>query len=97
MCLRDLAGQLVGLIGMSTVEFGMVPLGAPMRLTPKHGFWIFDESRVVVETINTELSFDTADDLDLYGRTWDGLNESAAYGARAHRIIVRARHLIAPS
>ncbi|MEV3850469.1 helix-turn-helix transcriptional regulator [Streptomyces microflavus] len=101
VCPREvMAGQLdrlVGLIGMSTVEFGIVPLGAPMRLTPKHGFWIFDESRVVVETINTELSFDTADDLDLYGRTWDGLNESAAYGARAHRIIARARHLIAPS
>ncbi|MGW9191284.1 helix-turn-helix domain-containing protein [Streptomyces rubiginosohelvolus] len=101
VCPRDvMAGQLdrlVGLIGMSTVEFGIVPLGAPMRLTPKHGFWIFDESRVVVETINTELSFDTADDLDLYCRTWDGLNESAAYGARAHRIIARAGHLIAPS
>ncbi|WP_435285880.1 helix-turn-helix domain-containing protein [Streptomyces bacillaris] len=101
VCPREvMAGQLdrlVGLIGMSTVEFGIVPLGAPMRLTPKHGFWIFDESRVVVETINTELSFDTADDLALYGRTWDGLNESAVYGARAHRIIARARHLIAPT
>ncbi|RLV64273.1 DNA-binding protein [Streptomyces sp. CBMAI 2042] len=52
---------------------------------------------MVVETINTELSFDSADDLALYGRTWDTLNESAAYGARAHRIIARARHLIAPT
>ncbi|MEU8599294.1 hypothetical protein AB0D07_37370, partial [Streptomyces globisporus] len=74
------------------------PAAAPRAgRAPKHGFWIFDESRVVVETINTELSFDTADDLDMYGTTWDGLNESAAYGARAHRIIARARHLIAPS
>ncbi len=78
VCPRDvMAGQLdrlVGLIGMSTVEFGIVPLGAPMRLTPKHGFWIFDESRVVVETINTELSFDATDDLDLCPRGGVGVD-----------------------
>ncbi|MFE6849012.1 helix-turn-helix domain-containing protein [Streptomyces sp. NPDC057686] len=93
-----MAGQLdrlVSLIGMSTVELGIVPLGAPLPLTPKHGFWIFDEERVIVETVNTELSYDSADDLALYGRVWDGLNTAATYGAQAHRLIARARHLIA--
>ncbi|MFE2020144.1 helix-turn-helix domain-containing protein [Streptomyces sp. NPDC059499] len=100
VCPREvMAGQLdrlVGLIGMSTVELGIVPLGAPLQLSPKHGFWIFDEERVIVETVNTELSFDSADDLALYGRVWDGLNAAAAYGPQAHRLIARARHLIAP-
>ncbi|WP_405597565.1 helix-turn-helix transcriptional regulator [Streptomyces sp. NBC_01410] len=95
ICPREvMAGQLdrlVGLIGMSTVELGIVPLGAPLPLTPKHGFWIFDEERVIVETINTELSYDSAEDVELYGRVWDGLNEAAAYGPRAHRLIARAR------
>ncbi|MEV8307852.1 helix-turn-helix transcriptional regulator [Streptomyces flavidovirens] len=89
-----MAGQLdrlVGLIGMSTVELGIVPLGAPLTLTPKHGFWIFDEERVIVETINTELQFEGADDVALYGRVWDQLNDAALYGARAHRLIARAR------
>jgi hypothetical protein len=95
ICPREvMAGQLdrlVGLIGMSTVELGLVPLGAPMPLTPKHGFWIFDEERVIVETINTELQYDSADDVALYGRVWDQLAEAAAYGPRAHRLIARAR------
>ncbi|WP_371588266.1 helix-turn-helix domain-containing protein [Streptomyces virginiae] len=99
VCPREvMAGQLdrlVGLIGMSTVELGIVPLGAPLPLTPKHGFWIFDEERVIVETVNTELSYDSADDLALYGRAWDGLHAAAAYGAQAHRLIARARHAIA--
>ncbi|MFI9063236.1 helix-turn-helix domain-containing protein [Streptomyces sp. NPDC053429] len=99
VCPREvMAGQLdrlVGLIGMSTVELGIVPLGAPLELTPKHGFWIFDEERVIVETINTELAFDSADDVALYGRVWDGLNAAAVYGPQAHRLIARARHLIA--
>ncbi|MFD3480486.1 Scr1 family TA system antitoxin-like transcriptional regulator [Streptomyces sp. NPDC058695] len=93
-----MAGQLdrlVGLIGMSTVEFGIVPLGAPMPLTPKHGFWISDEERVVIETINTELQYDSADDLALYGRVWDQLDQAAAYGPKAHRLIARARAAIA--
>ncbi|MFE2500215.1 helix-turn-helix domain-containing protein [Streptomyces scopuliridis] len=89
-----MAGQLdrlVGLIGMSTVELGVVPLGTPLPLTPKHGFWIFDEKRVIVEIISTELQYETAEEVELYGRVWDALNETAAYGARAHRLIARAR------
>ncbi|MEU9136931.1 helix-turn-helix transcriptional regulator [Streptomyces sp. NPDC048404] len=95
---EEMAGQLdrlVGLIGMSTVELGIVPLGARMPITPKHGFWIFDEERVVVETVNTELQYDSADDLALYGRVWDHLAETAAYGAKAHRLIARARSTVA--
>lgn len=93
-----MAGQLdrlVGLIGMSTVELGIVPLGAPMGITPKHGFWIFDEERVIVETINTELQYDAADDLALYGRVWDQLHAAAAFGPQAHRLIARARGAVA--
>ncbi|WP_406507634.1 helix-turn-helix domain-containing protein [Streptomyces sp. NBC_00212] len=101
ICPRDvMAGQLdrlVGLIGMSTVELGIVPFGAPLNLTPKHGFWIFDEERVVVETINTELQFESAEDIALYGRVWDGLNEAAAYGLHAHRLIARARAQVHPA
>ncbi|MFJ8309804.1 MULTISPECIES: helix-turn-helix domain-containing protein [unclassified Streptomyces] len=101
ICPRDvMAGQLdrlVGLIGMSTVGLGIVPFGAPLKMTPKHGFWIFDEERVIVETINTELQFESDDDVALYGRVWDGLNEAAAYGLPAHRLIARARAQMHPA
>ncbi len=89
-----MAGQLdrlVGLIGMDGVSLGIVPLGARLRLTPKHGFWIFDEQRVVVETISTEFTLESAEDVALYTRVWERLDEGAAYGAQAHRLIMRAR------
>lgn len=95
---RDvMAGQLdrlVGLIGMTTVELGIVPLGAPMGITPKHGFWIFDEERVIVETVNTEYQY-ADDDVALYSRVWDKLDAAAAYGPKAHRLIARARGALA--
>ncbi|MCX4972188.1 helix-turn-helix transcriptional regulator [Streptomyces sp. NBC_00620] len=95
MCPRDvMAGQLdrlAGLIGMSAVSLGIVPFGVPLKITPKHGFWIFDEQRVVVETINTEFALESTEDVALYGRVWDSLDEGAVYGPPAHRLIARAR------
>jgi transcriptional regulator with XRE-family HTH domain len=95
VCPHDvMAGQLdrlVGLIGMSTVTLGIVPFGVQLKLTPKHGFWIFDEERVIVETINTEFTLEAAEDVALYGRVWDRLDESAVTGPQAHRLIGRAR------
>ncbi|MFF5127586.1 helix-turn-helix domain-containing protein [Streptomyces syringium] len=87
--------RLVGLVGMERVSLGVIPLGAPLRITPKHGFWIFDDSRVIVETVNTELHLESAEDVALYGRVWDRLSEAAVHGAHAHRLIVRARAALA--
>ncbi|MFF3468993.1 helix-turn-helix domain-containing protein [Streptomyces sp. NPDC002619] len=83
--------RLVGLIGLSQVSLGIVPLGVRLKLTPKHGFWIFDEQRVVVETINTEFTLESDEDVTLYGRVWDRLGECAVYGQQAQRLIGRAR------
>ncbi|WP_326768630.1 helix-turn-helix transcriptional regulator [Streptomyces sp. NBC_01591] len=83
--------RLAGLIGLSTVSLGILPLGASLSLTPKHGFWIFDDRRVVVEIISTELQLESDDDVALYRKVWDRLNGAAVYGPRAHRLIGRAR------
>ncbi|MFJ6212123.1 helix-turn-helix domain-containing protein [Streptomyces sp. NPDC092296] len=89
-----MAGQLdrlTGIIGLSTVTLGIVPLGAPMTVTPRHGFWIYDERLVIVETINAEMWLDDTDDIALYGRVWDRLDRAAVYGRGAHRLIAVAR------
>ncbi|MFF2385167.1 helix-turn-helix domain-containing protein [Streptomyces sp. NPDC058108] len=89
-----MAGQLdrlIGLIGLPQISLSIVPLGARLKLSPKHGFWIFDEERVVVETISTEFTLESAEDVNLYGRVWDRLEESAVHGQQARRLIGRAR------
>ncbi|MFF7730615.1 helix-turn-helix domain-containing protein [Streptomyces sp. NPDC008001] len=99
ICPREvMAGQLdrlVSLIGLDRVHLSVIPLGAPLTLSPKHGFWIFDDSRVIVETINTELHLESDEDVALYGRVWDRLHQSAVSGAQAHRLIARARAALA--
>ena len=83
--------RLAGLIGMSTVTLGIVPFGASMTVTPRHGFWIYDERLVIVETINAEMWLDDSDDIALYGRVWDRLDQVAVYGRAAQRLISLAR------
>ncbi|MFE7077405.1 helix-turn-helix domain-containing protein [Streptomyces sp. NPDC057620] len=89
-----LAGQLDRLssvIGLDTVELGVIPLAAPLRRAPSHGFWIYDQRLVIVETISTEMWLDDADSIALYERAWEWLRESALHEAQARRMIGRAR------
>lgn len=83
--------RLAGLVGLDTVQLGVIPFEAQMSLTPRHGFWIYDDRLVIVETINAEMWLTDTADIDLYRRAWDRLNASARYGRLAHRLIARAR------
>ncbi|QMU78584.1 helix-turn-helix transcriptional regulator [Streptacidiphilus sp. PB12-B1b] len=95
ICRPDvLVGQLdrlVGLLGLGTVSLGIIPFEAPMRIAPGDGFWIYDDRLVISETWNAEMWLDDAAEVALFTKIWDTLNESAFYGAQAHRLIGRAR------
>jgi transcriptional regulator with XRE-family HTH domain len=86
--------RLAGVIGLSTVELGIVPLAASLKITPGAGFLIHDERLAVVETWHAELWVNDVQGVATYLRTWQTLQESAVYGADAHRIITRAGHAI---
>lgn len=86
--------RLTGVIGMDTVELGIVPLGASLKVPPGSGFWIYDDRQVVTETWHAELWLDHSDSIALYLRTWKTLHESAAYGSEAHNVINAARQAL---
>ncbi|WP_432085719.1 helix-turn-helix domain-containing protein [Streptomyces sp. bgisy095] len=83
--------RLMGVIGLDTVDLGVVPLGAELRRAPSHGFWIYDRRLVVVETIGTEMWLTDGDSLATYERAWDWLAEAAVHGEQARRLIGRVR------
>ncbi|SEO84118.1 helix-turn-helix domain-containing protein [Actinacidiphila rubida] len=83
--------RLSGVIGLDTVELGIVPLGARVKIPPANGFWVYDERLVIVEDWHAELWLDSADDVALYLRVWETIAESAVYGGQAQRLIARAR------
>ena len=86
--------HLAGAIGLDTVELGIIPFSASLKIWPGNSFWVYDERLVVVEDWHAELWLDDADSIALYLRTWKTLRESAVYGADAHNVIDAARRAL---
>ncbi|MER5213715.1 helix-turn-helix transcriptional regulator [Streptomyces sp. NPDC002838] len=95
LCPREvMAGQLdrlAGVFGMATVQLGIVPLGADLTVVPTHGFWLFDDQLVMVETIGAELRLTDQTEVALYQTVWGELERAAVTGSQAYRLIARAR------
>lgn len=86
--------RLTGMLGMDTVELGIVPFSAPVKIVPANGFWILDDRLVVAEDWHAELWLDDADNIALYAKVWNTLRTSACYGANAHKVINSARQAL---
>ncbi|WP_217208731.1 helix-turn-helix transcriptional regulator [Streptomyces sp. AC550_RSS872] len=86
--------RLAGVIGLTTVELGIIPLSATLRLPPAVGFWIHDDRQVIVENWHAELWIDDEAGVDTYLRTWKTLRESAVYGVDAQNVISAARRAL---
>jgi transcriptional regulator with XRE-family HTH domain len=82
--------RLSGMIGLDTVELGIVPLGASLKIPPGGGFWIYDEQQVVVEDWHAELWLDDADSVATHLKVWKTLRESAVFEAEAQNLISQA-------
>jgi transcriptional regulator with XRE-family HTH domain len=86
--------RLNGMIGMDTVELGVIPFTASVKIVPANGFWVLDDRLVVAEDWHAELWLDDADNIALYKKVWKTLSESAVYGADAHNVINSARRAL---
>ncbi|MDF2705555.1 MAG: DNA-binding protein [Nonomuraea muscovyensis] len=86
--------RLASVIGLDTVEFGIVPFSASLKIYAGNSFWIYDDRRVVVEDWHAELWLDDTDSVATYQRVWDTLSESAVYGTDAQNVINRARRAL---
>ncbi|MFC9280230.1 helix-turn-helix domain-containing protein [Streptomyces collinus] len=86
--------RLAGTIGMDTVELGIVPLGASLKIPAANAFWIMDDRLVITEDWHAELWLDDADTVASYARVWHTLQESAVYGVDAQKVIHRARQAL---
>jgi hypothetical protein len=86
--------RLSGVIGLDTVELGIVPIGAPLKIPPGGGFWVYDEQQVVVENWHAELWLDDADSVATHLKVWRTLQESAVFGTDAQNLISHARRAL---
>lgn len=89
--LADQLDRLMSVNGLSTVELGIIPLTADVRVAAGDDFWIHDDRLVIAESWHAEMWLDSPEDVALYRKVWDALDAGAVRGRVAHQIIARAR------
>ncbi|MCD0452415.1 helix-turn-helix domain-containing protein [Actinocorallia sp. API 0066] len=89
-CMAGQLERLVEVAGGELVEFGVVPLGVAGGGLPPHGFTVFGEEAVVVETVTRELTLTAAGDVSVYLRVFDEVRERAVFGDEAVARVMRA-------
>ena len=88
--LRGQLDRLLAISGLDTVELAVIPFEAELPMSTSHGFWVFDDRLVLVETLSSELSLRDVEDVELYIRHFERLWEVAARGEAARDVIGRA-------
>jgi Domain of unknown function (DUF5753) len=85
--LRGQLGHMLALSTLSNVELGVIPADSQLATAPMHGFWIFDDELVLVETIAAELMLREPEEIALYGSVFDTLREAASVGDEMRLIL----------
>src|SRR5882757_2189483 len=67
-------GQLDRLISFSqlpNVRLGIIGFETQYATSPWHGFWIYDNERVLIETLSAELDLRQPQEIELYGNAFE--------------------------
>jgi len=89
---EDMLGQLDRLVSLSAlpnVRLGVIAFETAYRSSAKHGFWLYDNDRVKVETISAALDLRQPQEIELYSAAFEELASVASYGRAARAIINR--------
>jgi transcriptional regulator with XRE-family HTH domain len=79
--------RLIALAALPTVRLGVIGFGTPCSVAPLHGFWLFDDDSVAVESYSAKLTLAQPQEIELYTWTFDALAADASYGRAARAII----------
>lgn len=69
---------------------GIIPTRATHKFLPLHGFWILDNTTVLIETISAEIKLTQPRDIAVYAKAFERLASSAVYGRDARSLITSA-------
>lgn len=88
-----MAGQLdrlLAVMSLPRVRIGIIPATGERHSLTQGSFWMFDDSRVRIETVSASLTITQPRDITLYARVFEMLQQSAVHGRGARLLIGRA-------
>jgi transcriptional regulator with XRE-family HTH domain len=77
------------LSNLETVEVSILPTDVKLPFLPLHGFWIFDDELVSVETVHTRVEARDPSEVALYLRVFGQLKAAADGGEEARALLTR--------
>ncbi|SEG89844.1 Helix-turn-helix domain-containing protein [Thermomonospora echinospora] len=93
-CMPGQLAHLVAVAGRPNVRLGVVPAGVGVDSgwsgVPLHGFTLYDEAAVTVETFTRELTLTGEADVRAYVEIFKGFARSAVFGDEALGLVERA-------
>lgn len=84
------AAQIDRLVTASTlpnVSLGILPFDASPPYLPLHGFWLQDDSSVVIETISAELTLTHRNEIEQYSHVFTMASSGACFQGQARKLL----------
>lgn len=81
--------RLVSLSQLPNARLGIIGFETQYATSPWHGFWLYDDKRVLIETFSASLDLRQPQEIELYGNVFEQLAAVASYGRAARRIVNR--------
>ncbi|MFD3325767.1 helix-turn-helix domain-containing protein [Streptomyces sp. NPDC058701] len=88
--MRAQLDRLLAVLALPRLSLGIVPRSAPLALWIGHGFAMFDDKLVMVETYSAEMSVTQPREIELYRKAFELHRQAAVYGQNARALILRA-------
>jgi hypothetical protein len=82
--------RLLAVMSLPRVSVGVIPAAGERHSLTQGSFWMFDDSRVRIETVSASLTVTQPRDIALYSRVFELLERSAVHGRQARQLISRA-------
>jgi transcriptional regulator with XRE-family HTH domain len=85
--MRGQLDRLLAVASLESVNLAVLPFEAHLPFPAVHGFWMYDDHLVLVDTVSAELALRDEDDIALYARLFERMSAAALHGASASRRI----------
>ena len=88
--------RLVSFSALPNVRLGIIGFETQYATSPWHGFWLYDQERVLIETFSAALDLRQPQEIELYSNAFEELGAVASYGRSARAIITRVIDDLSP-
>ncbi|MER6612927.1 helix-turn-helix domain-containing protein [Streptomyces xantholiticus] len=88
--MRAQLDRLMAVLALPRLSLGIVPRSAPLGIWVGHGFSMFDDKLVMVETYSAEMSVTQPGEIEVYMKAFELHRQTAVYGRVARGMILSA-------